>query len=153
MLKKVNTRETAPLSDAEIAVWREFVDGGWALMARISSGFSAAGESNSDLHLLDIVVLHDAIGISELAAEMHAGVSTVSRAVSRLVNEGELERVPSQSDARRRFVRITDHGRDKLQSLALLRDSIIRTYVIDVLSEDELENLGKIFAKIGHACS
>lgn len=140
-----------PLTDAERKVWHAFVDGGWALMAQITSWFSTEGMSVTEMRLLEIVAERDSAGISELAGAMHSGVSTISRVVGRLIEQGFLERVPSQSDARHRLVRITDSGRDEMRRRADIRDAVIRRCVIDVLTPEEFELLGDMFNRIRDA--
>ncbi|MGC4933214.1 MarR family winged helix-turn-helix transcriptional regulator [Gordonia sp. DT30] len=141
------------LSGDEMDVWRAVVDGGWALMAEVNAGFSAAGVTVTDMRLLEIIVARESAGISELAAAMHAGVSRVSRVVRRLIDDGLLERVPSRSDARHRLVRITDRGRAELRAQLDVRDAVIRAHVVEMLTPEEYENLGRIFGKIRDGCS
>lgn len=140
------------LTDAERKIWHTFIDGGWALMAQVNNSFNTEGLSVTDMRLLEIAASRDSAGISELAAAMHSGVSTVSRIASRLIDEGSLERVASRSDARHRLVRITDSGREELARQMLVRDAVIRKYVIDALTEEEFERLGQMFAKVRDAC-
>ncbi|QTI69857.1 MarR family winged helix-turn-helix transcriptional regulator [Gordonia polyisoprenivorans] len=144
----MNTEESARLSDDELAVWSAFVDGGWALMAEVTAGFSAAGVSVNDMRVLEIIAARETIGISEIAAAMHAGVSTVSRVVARLIEDEILERVHSRSDARHRLVRLTDHGRAQLRAQLDIRDAVVRKHVIEVLTTEEFESLRRIFGKI-----
>ena len=144
--------EDTSFTDAELKVWHSFIDGGWALMAQISASFNAEGLSITDMRLLEIAAERDSAGISELAAAMHSGVSTVSRVASRLIDEGALERVASHADARHRLVRITDAGRDELRRQRLVRDAVIRKHVIEVLSPEEFEGLGSMFARIREGC-
>lgn len=121
-------------------------------MAQVQANFGAQGVVSTDMRLLEIIVARESAGISELATAMHAGLSTVSRVVSRLLEEGLLERVPSHADARHRLVRITATGRAELERQLTLRDQVVRRCVIDALSEDEYRQIGDIFAKVRDAC-
>ncbi|WLP92709.1 MULTISPECIES: MarR family transcriptional regulator [Gordonia] len=136
----------------QLKVWHTFVDGGWALMAQVQAHFGAQGVVATDMRLLEIIAERESAGISELATAMHAGLSTVSRVVSRLLDEGLLDRVPSHVDARHRLVRITEAGRAELDRQLVLRDQVIRRCVVDALSEDEYRQIGDIFAKVRDAC-
>ncbi|MEP9394616.1 MarR family winged helix-turn-helix transcriptional regulator [Gordonia sp. VNQ95] len=146
------TGDPCRLTESQQQVWHNFVDGGWALMAQVTAGFAAAGFSATDMRLLEILAPRDAIGISELAATLHAGVSTVSRIVSRLIDDGILERVASQADARHRLVRITEAGRVELDRQLSVRDGLIKRLVVDVVAPEQYESIGDAFERIRKAC-
>ncbi|MEE4023888.1 MarR family winged helix-turn-helix transcriptional regulator [Gordonia sp. PKS22-38] len=137
------------LTASEREVWRTFVSGGWGLLAAINSTMSARGMSQADLRVLETLQDSRERSISELAAQVHMTVSTVSRQISRLVDEGSVERVHRGTDGRHRFVRITDHGRETLTEHVLVRDDLIRRLVIEQLTPDEFAMLGHVFGKIG----
>lgn len=121
-------------------------------MAHVTAGFTAAGFSATDMRLLEIMGARESAGISEVAATMHAGLSTVSRIVSRFVDDGILERVPSRADARHRLVRITAVGRVELDRQIGVRDALIRKHVLDVLDPEQYQMLGDIFDRISKGC-
>lgn len=135
-------------SDAELQAWHSVVDGGWALFARISAEFSANGMSITDLRVLEVLPRRPYFSISELAATVHMGVSTVSRLVSRLIDSGDVARIPSPSDGRHRLVCLTDHGYDTLECHVALRNKLVRKLVAEVLTPEEFETLGVAFTKI-----
>lgn len=140
------------LTGDEVAVWLEVVDGGWALMAQVAAGFSARGLSVSDLRLLEVLGTRREFGISELAAAVHIGVSTLSRQIARLIESGDVVRVRSDTDGRHRLVRMTEAGRQNLDRHLELRDELVRTYVVDSLTPEEYRALGAAFAKIAAVC-
>lgn len=137
-----------PLSSAERAVWRTFVDAGWGLLEQVNSEMSTRGLSQSDLRVLESLAAVPHRGISELACDVHMRVSTVSRQIARLAEEGAVERVASDGDGRHRLVRITDSGRDLLREHVLVRDRLIRELVLDVLTPEEYASVGEAFRKI-----
>ncbi|UVF80348.1 MarR family winged helix-turn-helix transcriptional regulator [Gordonia mangrovi] len=136
------------LSPAQRQVWRTFVSGGWGLLAEINNTMSAAGLSQVDLRVLEGLQDREERGISELAAVVHMSVSTVSRQITRIVEQGLAERAESETDGRHRLVRITDRGREVLARHAAVRDDTIARLVVDPLTDDEFRMLGEMFAKI-----
>ena len=137
------------LSPAQREIWRTFVSGGWGLLAEINTAMSASGFTQVDLRVLEGLQNSEERGISELAAVVHMSVSTVSRQITRLVDEGLAERTESETDGRHRLVRITDRGREVLARHAAVRDDAIARQVVDPLTAEEFQMLGEVFAKIG----
>ena len=86
--------------------------------------------------------------VSELADAVHMRVSTVSRQIARLIDDGEVEKIKSDGDGRHRLVRLTEQGRATLHEHVMVRDSVIRRHVIDVLSPEEFTALGDVFRRI-----
>ncbi|GAC67720.1 MarR family winged helix-turn-helix transcriptional regulator [Gordonia soli] len=138
----------ASLSEAEQAVWRQVVDGGWGLLAVVNESMARSNLSPADLRVLEALDASTLCSISELAGRTHIRLSTLSRHVARLIDEGSVERVSSPVDGRHRLVRVTDHGRDVLREHVKARDILIRQHVIDVLSDEDFESLGRIFGRI-----
>lgn len=144
-----DVRETSVgLEAAQLAVWHDIVDGGWALMMRVNSAMSAEGLATSDLRILEVLSKQNSFGITELAAAAHVSISTLSRQVSRLVELGDIERVSQPDDGRARNVRLTRRGRASLQRHLSVRDRVIAECVVEPLSTEEFEALGTAFAKI-----
>lgn len=137
-----------PLDPTEREIWRTVVRGGWGLFAEINAAMSEHGMSQVDLRILEALADERERGISELAATVHMTVSTVSRQITRLIDEGSVGRVERGTDGRHRFVRITAHGRRVLDRHMAVRDTVIRQLVIDQLSPDEYETFGEVFRKI-----
>lgn len=137
------------LSPAQREVWRTFVSGGWGLLAEINTALSNSGFSQVDLRVLEGLQDSQERGISELAAVVHMSVSTVSRQITRIVEEGLAERAASGTDGRHRLVRITQRGREVLAQHAAVRDDTIARLVVDPLTPEEFRMLGEMFAKIG----
>ena len=128
--------DTPGLTADQVALWNSFVDGGWALMAQVNSTFGANGWTTTDLRILEVLATREQFGISELAATVHMGVSTMSRQIGRLIDTGDVVRVRSDLDGRHRLVSITDTGRGTLARISRVRNGVIREYVFDVLGEE-----------------
>ncbi|MGK2318049.1 MarR family winged helix-turn-helix transcriptional regulator [Gordonia rhizosphera] len=136
------------LSDSEREVWRSFVNGGWALLAAVNAQLSTRGVTQADFRVLEVLADSRERSISELSDTVHIRVSTMSRQVGRLVDDGSLERVENHADGRQRFVRITDHGLEVFAGYARIRDDLICRLVIDPLTPEEFRTLGEAFRKI-----
>jgi DNA-binding MarR family transcriptional regulator len=136
------------LSASERAVWRSVVDGGWGLLASVNEEMAAHGLAPSDLRVLEALAAAPDRGISELAELTHIRLSTMSRHITRLIDDGCVERIPSDHDGRHRLVRVTDLGWETLREHTRVRDRLIRRHVIGVLTDREFETLGTVFRKI-----
>ncbi|MFE0748555.1 MarR family winged helix-turn-helix transcriptional regulator [Gordonia sp. NPDC058843] len=127
------------------------VDGGWALFARVTDEFTKRGLSVSDLRILEAVCGKPQLGVSEVADAVHMRVSTVSRMIARLSDDGDIHRFESKADGRHRLVRLTDQGRRTLADHVSVRDQVIRRFVVDAMTPDEFVALGVAFRKIAEA--
>ncbi|WP_238420982.1 MarR family winged helix-turn-helix transcriptional regulator [Gordonia sp. 'Campus'] len=136
------------LTVAEAESWLNLVDGGWALFARVNDEFGKRGLSVADLRILEAVCRARQPGVSEVADAVHMRVSTVSRMIARLSNDGDIQRLESKADGRHRLVRLTDQGRRTLADHVSVRDRVIRQFVVDAMSPDEFAALGVAFRKI-----
>ncbi|MDL9937677.1 MarR family winged helix-turn-helix transcriptional regulator [Gordonia sp. ABSL1-1] len=147
----VGEEEHRALTPTEGETWSAFVDGGWALFALVTDQLSAQGLSVADMRVLEALAGAPQRGISELAGAVHMRVSTVSRQIGRLIEDGDVEKLKSDGDGRHRLVRLTDKGRATLNEHVRVRDAVIRRYVVDVLSPEEYACLGRAFRSIGDA--
>ena len=104
------------------------------------AGSSCAGGARTRLADADL----------DIAAATHIQMSTVSRQISRLLDQGLVERVDDVQgdDARHRWVRPTAAGSAYLRELVELRDSLVRENVVDVLGEEDFLELGRLFKKL-----
>lgn len=86
---------------------------------------------------LDLLALHPAWRMSELAEALRVEPSTATRAVQRLVNAGLAERTPSPEDGRVVQVEITRQGRDVYEAVAARRSELL-TFIMKQYGRDEL---------------
>ncbi|MFT3898713.1 MAG: MarR family winged helix-turn-helix transcriptional regulator [Gordonia sp. (in: high G+C Gram-positive bacteria)] len=139
------------LTPEERRVWESVTSGGWKLLEQVNQGLSDAGFSSSpDLRVLETLGREPRMRISDVAAATHIQMSTISRQISRLIDQGLVERVDDVEgdDARHRWVRPTAAGREHLRELVACRDAMVRQHVIDVLGEDDFRALGEIYGKL-----
>jgi len=73
--------------------------------------------TNKQWRVLAVLSADDCRTISELCAYTAVDHSTLSRVVDRLVDEGQVERVPSPVDARSTLIKLTDRGHETFQAL------------------------------------
>jgi len=151
--------DTGRLTDAEHRAWRSVVQGGWRLFAQINQGLADAGFSSTpDLRVMEVLGRAERMRISDIAAATHIQMSTISRQIARLVDQGLVERVDEVKgdDARHRWVRPTKAGREYLQGLVEARDDQVHKHVVEVLGDEDFQTLGRLFGKLadkGEECS
>ena len=86
---------------------------------------------------LDLLALHPAWRMSELADALRVEPSTATRAVQRLVNAGLAERRPSNDDGRVVQVEITEAGREVFEAVAARRAELL-TFILKKYTRHEL---------------
>ncbi|WP_253646375.1 MarR family winged helix-turn-helix transcriptional regulator [Williamsia deligens] len=144
-LRSVGDRhDDAELGPDEQRAWRSFVEGTQALLTHLDRELVR----DSDLGLGEYMVLevladHPMLRMTDLAGGALASRSTISRQVSRLVELGDVERVPDTNDARNRLVRITPAGREHLRRAAAGHAARVRRHLLGPL-ERSPGNLGDI---------
>ncbi|MDQ3485051.1 MAG: MarR family transcriptional regulator [Actinomycetota bacterium] len=62
------------------------------------------------------LMCHDAMRVSDLAAQVELDASTVSRQIKQLEDKGIVERTTDPADRRASLVRLTEHGRTSMES-------------------------------------
>ncbi|MBM7368239.1 MarR family winged helix-turn-helix transcriptional regulator [Gordonia hydrophobica] len=135
------------MNDRQRELWQQFVGGGWVLYRAV---FREIDQSSADWRLLEVLSYGAQMRISDLAEATQIGLSTVSRQVSRFLDRGFVERVDSDDvDARQKWVRITDVGRQEVAPILEARDRAVRRLIIDRLSAVEFEQLCGLFGTLG----
>jgi len=82
--------------------------------------------------------------MSELAESTRSSRSRLSHAIARLEERGWVERLDCPTDKRGQLARLTDVGFRVVEEAAPGHVEAVRTYLIDLLSPDQLEALGQI---------
>lgn len=86
--------------------------------------------------------------MSELAAVSDMTLSHLSRVVTRLENQGWVQRIPDPGDGRSTLAQLTAAGWDLVQAAAPDHVAEVRRRVFDSLSEEEIVQLNNITRKI-----
>lgn len=74
--------------------------------------------------------------VGDVAAELRVDASTASRMINRVVKAGLCERTPSQEDARRTNLELTEAGRETLLELNRVRVAFLRELTGDWAAEE-----------------
>jgi DNA-binding MarR family transcriptional regulator len=145
---------TAPLSPKQQESWRAFVESSWALHTRLEDELRAAtGLSMADYHVL--VVLSEAPGqrlrMGELAGRLVFSPSRVTYQITTMIRRGLVRKQPCADDGRGSEAVLTDAGLAQLEAAAPQHLKTVRDSFIDLLDDEELAVIGRVFAKIRKA--
>jgi DNA-binding MarR family transcriptional regulator len=123
--------------------------------ASLSKALDAQLEAAHGLPLTSYEVLKylaDAEGqkmrMCDLASSVILSRSGLTRLVDRLERDGLLTRESCASDARGAFAKLTPAGREKLLAARATHLAGVRSLFLEHLSEDELEVLGAVWARV-----
>ncbi|HCK78561.1 MAG TPA: hypothetical protein DHW34_00925 [Actinobacteria bacterium] len=86
---------------------------------------------------------------SDIATELHLDLSTVSRHLSRLEEDGPLERLADEGDRRCRRVAPTAHGRQALLDVLANRAATLDSALSSWSSKDR-HQLGELLKRLAH---
>jgi DNA-binding MarR family transcriptional regulator len=145
---------TDPLSPAQQESWRAFVESSWALHTRLEDELRAAtGLSMADYHVL--VVLSEAPGrrlrMGELAGRLVFSPSRITYQITTMVKRGLVRKQPCADDGRGSEAVLTEAGLAQLEAAAPLHLKTVRDSFIDLLDDEELAVVGRVFARIRKA--
>jgi DNA-binding MarR family transcriptional regulator len=137
-----------------MAAWRAFVSTTHLLERRIEEQLkSAAGLTHPQYEVL--VRLADAPGqqmrMSELARVVVASKSALTYQITQLEKAGLVQRSACPSDERGVLAGITEAGLECLRRVAPGHLDVVRTYLIDKLSREELESMTTAMRKTEQA--
>jgi DNA-binding MarR family transcriptional regulator len=142
------------LSDDEQVSWRAFIDAIRLFTAEIDRELQRdSGVNHAYYHIL--VTLSEApdhtMRMSELAALTLTSRSRLSHAIARMEEAGWVLRQSCPSDKRGAFAVLTDAGYGILASAARGHVEAVRRNLFDVLSPDQVRQLGQISAVLRDA--
>ena len=139
------------LEPEEMIAWRSFLDAHQLLMTRLDREL----RSQSTLGLTEYTILvrlseseDHALRMATLAADTGVSRSRLTHIVARLEERGILEREKTDEDRRGVRCRLTDDGFRLLADTAPLHVTGVRTHLIDLLDEQEIEAMAGIFSKV-----
>jgi DNA-binding MarR family transcriptional regulator len=140
------------LNPLELQAWRnlQFLRGPLAAVLNRQLTLDS-GLSTADYEVL--VVLSESPGGTLRAGELGRIIgwekSRLSHHIKRMESRELVQRRECPTDGRGAFVAITEHGRDVIAMAAPGHVEAVRRFVIDLLSEHELEVLAGIGEKVG----
>src|SRR3954462_3663631 len=139
------------LDDAELRAWRGLL----RVHASLSKALDAELEAEHGLPLTSyevLLYLADAEGekmrMCDLASSVILSRSGLTRLVDRLERDGLLVRESCASDPRGAFAKLTPAGDERLAAARATHLAGVRTLFLDHLTEDELEVLGSVWARV-----
>ena len=139
------------LSEDEQGSWRAWI----AASSTLNHQLSADLQLQHDITLADYEILvqlsehpERRMRMSDLAEATLASRSRLSHQVDRLVRRGLVERQECELDRRGAFAALTDRGWKAIVAAAPDHVESVRTYLVDVLTPQEFEALGKACRKI-----
>jgi DNA-binding MarR family transcriptional regulator len=142
---------TEGLSDLETEAWVGFLRTHSTLVRDLDD--ELAREHRLPLSSFDVLFQLAAapdgrIRLSQLADAVLLSRSGLSRLVARLIDQGLVERVECQSDARGAFAVITDAGRARLGAARETHRRGIRSRFLDRLSDAQLRQLAAAWRRL-----
>lgn len=139
------------LTSEQMVAWRSFLDAHQLLMTRLDREL----RTGSTLGLTEYTILvrlsesdDRTLRMATLAADTGVSRSRLTHIVARLEERGILEREKTDEDRRGVRCRLTDDGFRLLADTAPLHVTGVRTHLIDLLDEQEIEAMAGIFSKV-----
>lgn len=139
------------LSDRELGAWIRFI----AVVELLPGALDSQLRRDSDLTHFEYLVLamlseapDRTLRMTALAARTNATLARLSHVVSRLEGRGLVERRPCPGDRRATNARLTPAGWDVVVAAAPGHVATVRDAVIDVLTPEQVDQLGEIAAAI-----
>lgn len=144
------------LDTQQQAAWRDFLEG----VARFQEVLVREHDRRLPFSVPEYDVLVQlseqpdrSLRMSRLAERLAYSRSRVTHTVSRMERAGLVRRVAAAEDKRGVHCSMTDAGWHALVAAAPTHVDIVRTYLVDVLTRDELLSLGNAMARVRDACA
>jgi DNA-binding MarR family transcriptional regulator len=139
------------LTDDQQQAWRAWIAASLLLPDRLSRDLQdEAGISLADYEIL--VHLSESpqrrLRMSELADLTLSSRSRLSHQIDRMSNAGLVDRQPCSEDRRGSFAVLTQDGYDFLVTTAPAHVASVRAHLVDVLTPEEFDVLGRICTKV-----
>jgi DNA-binding MarR family transcriptional regulator len=145
------TSDTPWLTEEQQHVWRRWLQ----LHRDLSAILGREMQESSALSMADFEVLvhltdvpEGRLRVSELAGAMDWERSRLSHHIKRMEGRHMVDRRGCPDDGRGAFVSITPTGRAAIEQAAPDHVRAVRRLFVDVLSEEELGELGRIIEKL-----
>jgi DNA-binding MarR family transcriptional regulator len=139
------------LDDVEAGAWR----GLWVMSHLLFDRLNRELERRSGLSLAEYHVLarladasERGLRMSALAEDARCSRSRLSHQIDRMEAAGLVSRVTCPTDRRGAFAVLTPKGRHALEAAAPGYAKDVRTYLIDVLTREQLEQLAAIASAV-----
>ncbi len=146
-----DTRQPENLTPGEELVWQRLTLGTRKLFSQVDRELvSAVGYSL--FHHLILKHLSEApersMRMNELSEVTSAIPSSISHAISRLEQDGFVERVHCSQDRRGWFARLTETGEDRLAQSEGVLSASLRKHFLELYSSEEVASLSELLARL-----
>jgi DNA-binding MarR family transcriptional regulator len=141
------------LTPKERRAWLSIVATHMQLMPALEADLQREGPvSFFEYQVLAMLSENDGpLPMSELAARTNASLSRLSHVARKLEARAWIRRRPSTEDARVTLAEMTERGMAEVVRIAPHHVASVRACLLDVLDDEDLEDIGRIGAKIlGH---
>jgi DNA-binding MarR family transcriptional regulator len=143
--------EGASFTQVELDAWRGFLRTYATLVRELDEELTE--QHALPLSSYDVLVQLDEapegrLRMSHLADAVLLSRSGLSRLVTRLADQGLLERVDCTNDARGQFAAITDAGRGRLAEARVTHRAGVRERFLDRLGERDQRQLAKVWGRL-----
>lgn len=101
----------------------------------------------SQMHAIEILGLHQAMRMKELAEKMGVTTGSLTVVVDKLVKKGLVKRTPHESDRRSLIVELTEEGMEHFAEHDHLH-SQLTDEIVNHLSDEETKQLERLLEKI-----
>ena len=141
------------LNEQQQAAWRAWIAASLLLPDRLSRDLM----EQADISLADYEILvylsesaERRLRMSELADLTLSSRSRLSHQIDRLTRAGLVDRQPCSEDRRGAFAVLTPAGWDFLVATAPAHVESVREHLVDVLTEEEFDEFGRLCAKVAN---
>lgn len=143
--------ETRWLDAGEQQTWRAFLSAVRLLTGALDRELQRDADMPHTYYEI-LVLLSEASGrtlrMNELAAQSQSSRSRLSHAIARLEEVGWVQRRACPTDRRGSLAILTDKGFAALEAAAPAHVEAVRTHLFDVLTPDQIRQLGEISAAV-----
>ncbi|PIE26056.1 MAG: MarR family transcriptional regulator [Micrococcales bacterium] len=139
--------EPVRLTDEEQWVWRAFMATHRRLLETLERQLQVvAGLGIQDFLILSMLAEapQQRMRMTELAFMSHGSSSRTSHAVDRLEHRGWVQRARTNEDGRGSVAVLTVDGLERVHMATPAQVEVMRTYLFDLVSHDELAVLGRV---------
>lgn len=145
---------TAWLSEEEQRSWRAYLLGSALLAERLDAELRTFGLDLAEYEIL--VALSESperrIRMAELAAQVHQSRSRLTHTISRLERAGLVRRTSCPTDRRGVWAELDARGLRLLEAAAPAHVTSVRRLLLDAMTAEDFEALGRAFAGVTAAC-
>lgn len=120
------------------------------LQQQLEADLADFGLTMGDYEVLVRLSEHDdrRLRMCDLASQLRLSPSGLTRRLDGLTRAGLVTREPSATDGRVMMAVITDEGYRLLERAAPVHVESVRRHLLDLLTDDEIEAIGRAFAKV-----